>query len=636
MDKNEQRTLLNLLPENSYITAAVLAKQIHVSEKTLRCRLHELRTEIENTGVQIEMKKGSGFRLQVNDRQVYEEWQKMHLKKEENSLPQKLSERINYILIKLINTKEYITREEFAQQMYVSDKTISNDLRRVEYILLQYKMKLEKRPNYGIKISGTEFSKRQCLVNHFLMQEDYRYFDDEIQEQIGKIGDILYCFFKSHQVQIPELSFKNLVLYSYISVMRNREKFYAEDWKNHPQEHMKHIEKEYLYFAKEIISDLQTEEWEIQNTEPEIHFLAVYIMGSRVNCIAHYNRVIPERIRNLSEEMLESIWENRHVDFRDDLDLRMMLNQHLIGFDVRMNYGILLNNPILDELKSKYLFSYALAQEACIPIRRAYGKKVSDDEMGYFAILIEMALSYTQKELKQKNILLVCGTGRTSAQFMKFQLQKEFENNIGDIKLCNIFELQNIDFKKYDYVFSTVAIDSEIPLPIVMIHDFPNEKEMNQLHKQINGVDNTFLTQFYRSDRFFAHVRGSDKKTVIHDLCKQVERNYKLPKGFEESVMKREMLGSTDFGNLVAIPHTLDRLMNETFVAVGILEKPILWERNEVQLIVLTSIGNSEDENVQRYYKVTSDFLMNSDMVKTVIDSKNYEVLLDQLNLALV
>ena len=92
--------------------------------------------------------------------------------------------------------------------------------------------------------------------------------------------------------------------------------------------------------------------------------------------------------------------------------------------------------------------------------------------------------------------------------------------------------------------------------------------------------------------------------------------------------MKRESLSETDFGNLVAIPHPFEIVTDETFVFVAILEKPIIWYKNNVQVVFLVSISNKKDDNLQKFYQYTVDFLLNEKNVIKLIENRSFENLM--------
>ena len=90
-------------------------------------------------------------------------------------------------------------------------------------------------------------------------------------------------------------------------------------------------------------------------------------------------------------------------------------------------------------------------------------------------------------------------------------------------------------------------------------------------------------------------------------------------------MLAREELGGTDFGNQVAIPHPEDCFFHENMVCVGILDKPILWSSNTVQLVVMVSIYESTSAQTQKFYQLTSSLLSDQLRVKRIISRREYE-----------
>ncbi|WKK94956.1 PTS sugar transporter subunit IIA [Clostridioides difficile] len=54
-----------------------------------------------------------------------------------------------------------------------------------------------------------------------------------------------------------------------------------------------------------------------------------------------------------------------------------------------------------------------------------------------------------------------------------------------------------------------------------------------------------------------------------------------------KSIIDRENISSTEIGNLVAIPHTIVKGDKKSIIGVGILENPIIWDKQEVQLVFM-------------------------------------------------
>ncbi len=58
-----------------------------------------------------------------------------------------------------------------------------------------------------------------------------------------------------------------------------------------------------------------------------------------------------------------------------------------------------------------------------------------------------------------------------------------------------------------------------------------------------------------------------------------------------EVIKAREQITSSYFGNCIAVPHPLTPFSDETFVSLGVLKKPIAWDKNHnVRVVMLVSI----------------------------------------------
>ncbi len=187
-------------------------------------------------------------------------------------------------------------------------------------------------------------------------------------------------------------------------------------------------------------------------------------------------------------------------------------------------------------------------------------------------------------------------------------------------------ELEQVDFKRVDFVFTTVPIYRKVSVPIMEIHDFLESGEIMSIRHFLQAGGMQFLNRYYRRELFFSDIKGESREQVIHEICERTGNVVWLPEGFEESVIEREQYGATDFGNLTAIPHPRYMMTRETVVAVAVLKKPVLWSANMVQLVVLTSLNEDEDdEETQEFYEITAAFLSDKEAVESVIQEPVFE-----------
>ena len=129
------------------------------------------------------------------------------------------------------------------------------------------------------------------------------------------------------------------------------------------------------------------------------------------------------------------------------------------------------------------------------------------------------------------------------------------------------------------------------------------------------------------------HIKASTKEEVLRYMVQSIQKIHEdVTESFYESVLYREKQAVTEFGNRIAIPHPYQPMTKNTFVCVGILDKAILWEKKKVQLIFLMSMEKNSGQNLMKFYKVTSKFLMNPEYVKTMIHTQDFDTLISLLS----
>ena len=147
---------------------------------------------------------------------------------------------------------------------------------------------------------------------------------------------------------------------------------------------------------------------------------------------------------------------------------------------------------------------------------------------------------------------------------------------------------------------------------------------MRVVQSILEGSSADFLSAYYQPELFFPHVEGRTKEEAIFNLCTQIDRVMSLPQGFYSAVLKREELARTDFCPLVAFPHAYKVLSEKTFVAVGILDEPIRWVENDVQVLLLISIADGEHPELQKFYLSITSFMQDTARVKSLIQCRDY------------
>ena len=615
--------LLDILSED-YKTAKQLGEELGLSEKTVRTRIKELEQVVQESGGVICSKPRYGFRLVVEDTGQWEKFRAGRYGEQERP-PADSGERVEYLLLLFLNRRDYIKMEELSDFLYVSAKTLTNELKRVEYILGRFALVLERKPYYGMRAVGREFDKRCCILQQFYLSPNPFWRGEERHEkEYNRIAGIFLELAGQYGIRFTEIAFRNTVFYVSLSISRMKKGMFIGE-KMWPVADDR-IEKE-ADLAGKLFGRLDLKE--LQIPWAEVYFTGVYIAGKRIleldgGCLE--NMVATKETDALVSRILEEIYAGYGVELREDLNLRIMLIQHLIPMEIRIRYGIPVENVPDREVKEKYMLAYSMAQLAAVILSKHYKAEMPEDEVCCIAMYFAMALDEKKNLKKKKNrILLICVSGKASSRLLKYRFLKEFGEYIDSLEICGVHELEQVDFKGVDFVFTTVPIYQKVSVPIMEIHDFLESGEIMSIRHFFQAGNLQFLNRFYRRELFFSNIAAQSREQAVHEICVRMAQAVWIPDGFEESVLERERFGATDFGNLAAIPHPRYVMTKETVVAVAVLKEPILWATNMVQVVILTSLNEEDDEETQQFYEITAAFLSDKEAVEGLIREPAFE-----------
>lgn len=633
MTQKKIHEMLLLMKPGIFITAETLAAKLSVSEKTVRLALNDLKKTVMKHGAVILSKPHYGYSLKIQKPQCFEEYCNSLLC--DLCIPNSQNERVDYLMAYLIFKQDYIKTEELCNFIYVSKTTLSKCLKSIEETLKQYHLSIERRPNYGIRISGNEFNKRQLIVNSFVKHCGFGGINISHQlQEIDALAQKIDSLTSRYGIFLSEISLDNFVSYTYVAYKRMKSGNYLSLIPPPPDcLHMKITDKLFIRELFDYLSELGG----INHTPTEETFLLICLMtGKRTggNLVENtVNFVIPENIDQLSLRILQLIGNEYHLDILNDFDIRMTLNQHLVPFDIRMRYEIPLKNPFLQEIKENYSLAYQAAGIAANLLSDIYKKPIPEDEVGYFALIVQLALE-KQHCKSRSNILIICSSGKVSSQLLKYKYQKEFAEYLDNIWVCDVAALESFNFSQIDFIFTTVPITRKVPVPIIEIEHFLDDENKRKVADTLtlNDIERAICT-YYRPERFLPHISGNTKQEVLANIYKVIQSQEEVDDDFLELVMEREQLIQMNYGTQIAIPHPLHIASEHSFAYVAILPEPVSWNGSPVQVVLLISIGRTGDSEEMRrlFYETTARFSLNKTAVEALIESPYYSTFIQLL-----
>lgn len=615
------KQILDILSDRDYYTAEMLAEEIHAGTKTVRNLLKEINQEIEPHGAVIVSKYGVGYYLNIQDNEKYEAYcRKDHAHGSEEYLPSTSEERIQYLLEYLINSGSYVKLEELSESLYISKRTLTEDLKEVEQFLKKFNIRVIRKPNYGIRLEGKEFDTRLCIASF----SGKRFHKGN--ESMDEIAAIVSTVLKENDFMITGAAYQNLVVHLYIAISRIMERHYVPM----PEGILENPRERYEYQIAQVVARQLEERFHISFPENEVAYIAIHLAGKKMFLEeenVEVNVIITQEISDLVTAMLERVYDLFKFDFRSDLELRMILSQHLVPLSVRIRFDMDMKNPMLRDVKEKFCLSYTMACNAVTVLNEHFKVSLSEDEVAYFAFAFALALERKKTEIKKKNVILVCSSGRGSAQLLQYKYKNSFKDYIDEIIACDVGSLYKMNFSRYDYIFTTVPITLSVPLPILEVEYFLGDEDIVNVKKVLCGQKTSSVLNYYERDLFLTHLKFKTKTEVLRFMCQFVIEKKKLPQEFYESVLQRERMAKTAFGNQVAMPHAYKAMSSETFVCVGILDEPVEWGDQKIRAIFLVCIADKDHTSaeLQHFYQLTASFLLSQKQIQELVKKQDYD-----------
>lgn len=644
--ENRVLSLIQHIDAHPYQTEEELAEWLDV-EASMLGQVVDAASRLLPPGVRI-VRDPAGLAFEAKDRASLSAWLRAMQTKAgaPSSSPATPEERLSFLLGELISRRTWITIDALADLMFCSRRTVSNDLKAVEDKLRAFGLELEKRPHYGIRIVGTEMERRiglgSILMDRLNLSDGTTRGDgqeagsdpygiERISASVERIKDRM-------GFAIRPIAFQNLVVHIAVAVARLKGGHVL------PKDNLGGfvVEDQRVKGVAQAISDEIGLMFDISLPEVEVDYIALHLSGKRTSLPAvqldgaHQAESAPGASADeLAAQMIEAVYRSFHVDLRGDRTLRDNLARHIGPLTVRLAYRMNLENPLLDDVISRYPLAFSLAREGSRILADRFSCDVSDDEVGYLALSFALALEQQRRsDRRAKNVLIVCASGLGSAQLLAMRVREQLGDYLGAIGTCDVAQLSHIDFSDIDCVFSTVPIRTRLPVPVHEVGFFFDKEDAAGLKWALESADRDEVDprRYFDPRLFLAHLPARDRDGVLDALCDQACRVLGMSSELRSSVAEREAVAPTAFGNRVAMPHPLRAMARETAVVVGLLDEPVSWGGKEVQAVFLILVSTSPCEDLKPFYELMLSLSSSPERMDALLADQRYEPFLAQLS----
>ena len=619
--------ILQILEHKRSASLDYLEKKLDVSTKSIKNDIKEL-NEIFDGNALIQLKLGK-YKLYVIEQDEFEKIKEnLYLHDDFFNSPKK---RMAYVIKKLMNSEKPVLTEDLAYEMSIGRTTLVGDLKKARELLSKYNIKIVGKTNTGLVLQGEEIDIRIFVIEN-LYEEIYKDhdLDYDVQETLNKIFTEMNLD-SSTKSQIKK----------FLTVLIDRLV------NGHPISMLNETYEDLIY-TKQIkiandISDRLEELFGLTIPDNERVFMTLPIVGMRtpMDIDRVKNLEITDEVINLVLDIIELIRLEMDITITPG-NLLDEFTYHISFMLNRLKYGIKIKNPVLDEIKEKYMVPYKLAEIAKMLIEDRTKKKVSKDELGFLAVYFSVFISEnTYEQNKICSIAIICGTGKITARLIAAQLRKIVDI---DTKL-DMFSDSQVNkeiLDEYDLVLSTIKFECDTSTPIIHLKEIFDE---NQLKNKIESVRYTekldipmlqgmesLVLSLLDEEKFFILDRNKSYTENVDFMIDNLYEAGYVDEGFKERIHIRESKSTMVFDQNIALPHAINYETEKIVFAIGVFsDEEKNKKSDDLKVVFLLAIPDSDEKDDAILVKIYDEIIAiakDKEIIKNISKVKNYKELL--------
>lgn len=601
--KKRMINLLQLLAiRTDYINGNELANKLAISSRTLRTDLRQHEEELKKNGCRILSRPVLGYKLHIDDQALFSTFLERTSDTTED-IPQNNQQRIEYVLKVLLLSEKKYTVDLFCEELFISRSSFTLLIKEVKQQLEKYALQLVFDHHYYLK--GSEKDIRLCMAEYFFHQQNYSSAQNHLDAIFSKeiflrISTIVDQELEKQPIAMTDTARKNLVIHLVIAVLRIK----ADDLIHVEQGQYHHLERNQEFVIAGAIAARIEQEFHLIFPYTEIYYVTIHLLGKRTIQALDRNSADWETAERLFETIAAALESSYGISLATDLQFYSNFTIHLCALITRATYGLVGRNTLLTEIKKNYPFAFELAVFSSNLIESQLGTQISEDETGFLALHLALALE-TKKTERKFHILIVCASGRGTSQLLAFKIQQRFANQIARLEIIEASELEKRTLTDIDYIFSTIELNTEFPIPVIQISNFLEAQDIQVISGRLKQaeVPNKF-SDYFSEELFFENIDLSTKEEVLRFLVAHIADS-DTQEHYFHSILQREQLGATEYGNQIALPHPLEPVGDTSIVAALSLKKPILWQKKMVRYVFLFSFSKQSEKDAL----IVTDFL---------------------------
>lgn len=638
LNKRQEQLLTILRERGGWMTSRTLAEMLRVTDRTIRSDVEKVNRMIQPPPIESNVR--TGYRVvssQVPAGSVEALGQSMQA-----AIPQTPGARCIYIIRKLLFECRELSLTELQSQIFVSESSLNNDLKRIRGMIEPYGDLKLVRSGERISLQGDEMSKRR-LYRELLVAEVqenflnlnrlahlYKNFD------LIEVKDIFVKVLEEYDYSINEALLPMLILHAGTSIERMSTCHYIQMEAPQPG-----LEDTIEYQIVKTLFERISNRLHIGVQEGEISRFALVVMGRRASSYTTDHIKFQDRwlnIRKLVNGALERLNNIFGVDYRADEDLQAGLQMHLYGLIERLNNHVTLEDVFLEEIKQKYPLVFEMGICIVAYLEEQLGVPVTEMESGFIALHLGAA-SERVNPVRKYQVVLILPHNPAFSDMCEKKLMEMFRERIDVVSTLSYYEEKAVRRLNPDIIMTTFPLEHKLEVPTIQISLFVDAKTESRVLQTLNQLDKKrFHLEFafhignlIRREHYYQNLDCRTPEEVVRCLCKGMEEKGIIDESYCGIVLEREKMSPTSYANALAIPHAFRAYATTSTIAVAQLKNPILWGMFEVRLVMLFAINEGDQRMIKIFFEWISDIIGDPRQMAALTAGCSYDTFVERI-----
>ena len=487
-----------LMNANGPLTVSALAKKLNVTERTIYRQVPEVTQIMESYDLTLDNSSGKGFMIfgsLYNIKRLNSAFEEV---KSEQNYSSK--ERVDIILLTLLNEDDYIKTQSLAIDMNTSSQTIRNDYHSLKEKLQGHNVTFETKKSEGVRLTGLEIPKRHLFVNVLLQNITPDTFFDwvkndnfrpnpfidllesfDYEQDLKILYDKLQPVIRKRHLNISDKELQEFLLLITVFIKRH---FIIDQQEDILKLTIQNSDTDYEeQFRQDVLKILKHNfNIELFDNEQDYFHWMIHLYVGRTHFELNQQVSAFQNLDHISC-LISEIESKFQFPFSQDKNLAENLLLHINMAMERIQSGITVTNPMLEDIYQSNPKLYEIVKQCFRNVFQPI--KIPEDEIGYIVIYFIASMDTLSKH--SISVLVVCSTGIGSSKMLRSRLEREF-SEIDVKKIISLHKLRDEDLSLYDLIISTVPLDLD-ENKYLCVSPLLNQEEKEHVKKKIDSLN---------------------------------------------------------------------------------------------------------------------------------------------------